>query len=81
MFMAFMDWMGGMSGIMGFVLGLGILAFFIIIGVAVFWLWMLIDLLQRKKFDDKLVWLVALIFLNILGAVLYYFLVYSKRRK
>ena len=81
MFMAFMDWMGGMSGIMGFVLGLGILTFFIIIGVAVFWLWMLIDLLQRKKFDDKLVWLVALIFLNILGAVLYYFLVYSKRRK
>ena len=81
MLMAFMDWMGGMSGIMGFVLGLGILAFFIIIGVAVFWLWMLIDLLQRKKFDDKLVWLVALIFLNILGAVLYYFLVYSKKRR
>lgn len=78
MFMSMMDWMGG---IVGLVVGLGMLAFFIIIGVAVFWMWMLVDLLQRKKFDDKLVWLVALIFLNLLGAILYYFLVYSKRRK
>ena len=77
MLMPLMDWMGSM---IGFMLGLGFLAFAVIIGATAFWLWMLIDLLQRKKFEDKLVWLVAIIFLNILGAILYYFLVYSKKR-
>ena len=47
----------------------------------VFWIWMLIDCLQRKKFEDKLVWILVLIFLNILGAIFYYFLVKSKERK
>ncbi|MFN6992268.1 MAG: PLDc N-terminal domain-containing protein [Fervidobacterium sp.] len=44
----------------------------------VFWIWMLVDCLQRKKFDDKLVWVVVLVFLNILGAILYYFIVKKK---
>jgi len=72
--MPFMDWMGAMMGI-------GFLALPLVILFGVFWIWMLIDLLQRRKFEDKLVWVLVLIFLNVLGAVLYYFLVYSKGRK
>ena len=50
------------------------------IGSVVFWVWMLIDCLERK-FKDKLAWIIVLIFLHVLGAVLYYFLVKSKREK
>lgn len=42
-----------------------------------FWLWMLIDAAKRD-FDDKAVWIVLLIFLNGIGAILYYFII--KRR-
>ncbi|MEM5836637.1 MAG: PLDc N-terminal domain-containing protein [Candidatus Aenigmatarchaeota archaeon] len=52
----------------------GLLSIFALI----FWLWMLIDCLSRKKFEDKLVWVIVLLFLNIIGAILYYFLVKSK---
>ena len=85
MFMSFGDWMNmvgsNWSGsMMNGLVGLGIIGFLIIIGAALFWLWMLVDLLQRKKFEDKLVWVLVVLFLNILGAILYYFLVYSKKR-
>jgi prolipoprotein diacylglyceryltransferase len=53
----------------------------VFVAVFIFWLWMLIDLLQRKKMDDKLIWALILIFLNILGAILYYFLVKVKDKK
>ena len=49
--------------------------------IVIFWIWMLVDCLTRKKFEDKLVWVLVLIFLNILGAFLYYFLVKSKKGK
>ncbi|MEM5802150.1 MAG: PLDc N-terminal domain-containing protein [Candidatus Aenigmatarchaeota archaeon] len=52
----------------------------ILIVAFVFWLKMLIDVLVRKKLEDRLIWVLVLIFLNILGALLYYFLVYRKRR-
>ena len=83
--MSFGDWMGMMGSnwsgnMIGGLIGLGIIGFLIIIGAALFWLWMLVDLLQRKKFEDKLVWVVVVLFLNILGAILYYFLVHSKKR-
>ena len=65
---------------MGFGMTVMVLIFALLLAVGIFWLWMLVDLLQRRKFEDKLVWVLVLIFLNILGAILYYFLVYSKRR-
>lgn len=51
---------------------------FLVVGLiaTIFWFWMLVDLLKRKKFKDKLVWVVVLIFLHVVGAILYYFLVY-----
>lgn len=49
--------------------------------VIVFWLWMFVDCLNKnfKKEMDKLVWVIVLLYLNILGAFLYYFLVKAKR--
>ncbi|MEM5799685.1 MAG: PLDc N-terminal domain-containing protein [Candidatus Aenigmatarchaeota archaeon] len=65
----------------GLFLGLiiGILFLGLLIFAVVFWFWMLVDCLSRKRFDDKLVWVIVLIFLNLLGALLYYFIV--KRKK
>ncbi len=71
---------GALDWMMGFGMTVMVLIFALLLAVGIFWLWMLVDLLQRRKFEDKLVWVLVLIFLNILGAILYYFLVYSKRR-
>jgi uncharacterized membrane protein YphA (DoxX/SURF4 family) len=59
------------------------LAFWVIIAIlaVVFWLWMLIDCLMRDKFQDKLVWILVLVFLHIIGAIIYYFLVKGKDKK
>ncbi len=55
--------------------------------VIIFWLWMFIDCVQRpdNKFpakgkNDKVVWAVTLLWLTILGALLYYVLVKSRTR-
>jgi len=57
-----------------FIIGIVILSF-------VFWIWMLIDCLTRKKFEDKLVWVLVILFLHVIGAILYYFLVKKKNRR
>jgi uncharacterized membrane protein YphA (DoxX/SURF4 family) len=61
----------------GLVLFISVLVIFCI----VFWFWMLIDCLQRKKFEDKLIWVLILVFLNLIGAILYYFLVKHKEKR
>ena len=69
-----------------FAIGLFVMLFFLLIAgfavfIIIFWIAMLIDCLQRKKFEDKLAWVLVLIFLNVLGSVLYYFLVRRKGKK
>ncbi len=66
----------GMSGF-GIIAGLGLLAITIGILLFVFWLWMLVDCLKRDFKGDynKVVWVLVLIFLHILGALIYYFVV------
>ena len=54
------------------------LAILIAIAAFVFWVYMIVDCLKRKKFEDKLVWIVVLVFLHIIGALLYYFIVYRE---
>lgn len=44
----------------------------------VFWVWMLIDAIQNQK-EDRPLWILILIFLNILGAIIYYFAEKRKR--
>jgi len=58
---------------------------FLIIGLFlfIFWICMLVDAIQRKfkGSNDKLVWVLVLIFTNLIGAVIYYFVVYSKVKR
>ena len=45
-----------------------------ILGTA-FWIWMLIDCATResKEGNDKLVWVIIIIFTHLIGAIIYYF--------
>ena len=62
-----------------------LILFFLIIGLFlfIFWILMLVDAVQRKFKgpNDKLVWVLVLIFLNLIGAIIYYFVVYSKVKR
>ena len=66
----------GMRGF-GLFMGLGVVVLIAAAFLLVFWLWMLIDCLKRdfKRDIDKVVWILVLIFLHILGAIVYYFVV------
>ena len=66
----------GMHGF-GLFAGFGLIVVIAALFLFVFWLWMLIDCLKRdfKKDIDKVIWILAIIFLHILGALLYYFIV------
>lgn len=66
----------------------GAMAVFMVLIVlaVIFWLWMLVDCLTRKdrKFpnrggNERLIWVLVLLFLNVIGALLYYFLVKAKK--
>ncbi len=59
-------------------------ALLLILVLSIFWLWALIDCLTRDRADfatsitekhDKLVWLLFIIFLPVIGALAYYFVV------
>ncbi len=85
--MGYGDWGYGMMGNWGWPLAAAGGALLIVAVIAVvFWLWMLIDCLQRpdknfpaKGSNDKLIWAVVLLLTNILGAILYYLMVKSKK--
>ena len=72
----------GMPGF-GMVMGLGAAAVLIGILLFAFWLWMLVDCLKRdfKGGYDKVVWILVMIFLHLLGAAVYYFVVKIKDKK
>lgn len=46
--------------------------------MAGFWLWMLIDVLSNQH-DDKVVWLLVVLFLGPFGALLHYLVARKKR--
>ena len=54
--------------------GFGILGTLLLILTTIFWLWMLIDCLQNRRIQgvEKLVWVLVILFLHVLGAVLYF---------
>ncbi len=74
---------------MQWLLGLGILGmfFFIIVMVAIpllaslFWITMLVDCAARKfkNKNDKIVWILIVIFTHVIGAIMYYMVI--KRKK
>ena len=55
---------------------------FLFVGLVIFglWVWMLIDCAKRE-FDEKLMWIIIIIFAGWIGAILYYFLVKRKLDK
>jgi len=61
-----------------------IVGFFVLFGIAcfIFWLWMLIDCIKRDfiKPNDKIAWVLVVIFIQMVGAIVYYFVVKRKSR-
>jgi uncharacterized PurR-regulated membrane protein YhhQ (DUF165 family) len=49
--------------------------------VFVFWIWMLIDAIKNQGLTDgeKIGWVLAIVFLHIIGSVLYFFIGRPKR--
>ncbi len=62
--------------------GIGLLFFAaIMIATFVFWIMMIVDVIKRdfKKSEEKIVWLLIILFFHFIGALVYYFMV--KRQK
>jgi len=40
----------------------------------IFWVWMLIDCIQNQRLNstEKVIWVLVIIFLNLLGAIIYF---------
>ena len=65
-------------GMMG---GNSTLALILILVLGIFWVWMLVDCLKRSfKGNDKLVWVLVLLFSHIIGAAIYYFVIKAQKR-
>ena len=69
---------GEMLGFGIFFMMIFLVAFFVL--YIVFWIWMLADCLGRKfkGENEKLLWALVILFGNIIGASLYYFMVKHK---
>jgi len=55
----------------------GFLLIFVLLALAtsIFWIWMLIDcLMSSLPSTEKLIWVLVIVFLHILGALLYFFI-------
>lgn len=54
----------------------------IIVGLVAFafWLWMLIDAVSNQE-EDKVIWILVILFVNTLGAIIYYFAARGPRIK
>lgn len=60
----------------GFIeLFIGLLVLPIVLLGTIFWIWMLIDCAVKEKGpgNDKLVWILIILFMHFLGALLYFF--------
>jgi len=59
------------------------LFFLLIIGSLALWIWMLVDCIKRKfkKEDEKIIWLLVIILVQVIGAIIYYFVIKRKDKK
>jgi len=55
---------------------------FLVLAGFAFWVWMIIDCATKEPStgNDKIVWVIIIVFAQIIGAVIYYFLRYRPRR-
>ena len=74
---------GNMSDTVG--VALIVLAVFFVgmlaLAAMAFWIWMLIDAVQNKGLPEgeKIAWVLVIVFLHVLGAILYFFIGHPKR--
>ncbi len=78
--------MAAEAGVVAGIVIMIVLAWLLIMALCIlsfiFWIWMIVDCAQRDmKGDSKVVWILLLIFLGILGAAIYYFVVKRKSKK
>ncbi|PID52099.1 MAG: hypothetical protein CR972_03680 [Candidatus Moraniibacteriota bacterium] len=59
---------------------MGVFFIFLFLGVAL-WIWMLVDAIKNEKDNDLIVWVLVLVFLQIFGAIIYYFVRKRPRNK
>jgi heme A synthase len=54
----------------------GTMALALALFMMVFWIWMLVDAIQNRRLSDgeKVGWVLAIVFLHVLGSVLYFFI-------
>jgi NADH:ubiquinone oxidoreductase subunit 6 (subunit J) len=54
--------------------GFAIIAFVLAIATTIIWIWALVDCLQNPRIQgtEKLVWVLVILFLHILGALIYF---------
>lgn len=71
----------GLAFIGGFLL-IWLLVLALGIASLIFWIFMVVDCAQRDfgtgKDNDKIVWILILVFLGIIGAIIYYFVIKKK---
>jgi len=60
-----------------------LLAVTLVIGLVVFWIWMIVDCAKRnfKKDSDKIIWILVIIFVQVIGAYIYYFVIKRKNKR
>jgi phospholipase D-like protein len=72
------------ASIIGTALGLMAVLIGAVLGIAgfVFWLWMLIHAITNKGLEDveKIVWVLVIIFLPVIGSIIYFFIGRPKGR-
>ena len=53
----------------------------VILAITVFWIWMLVSAAQNKGLSasERIAWVLVVVFLHLLGAILYFFIAYPKR--
>jgi hypothetical protein len=59
----------------------GLVALTLVVAIFVFWIWMLISAVQNKGLTEgeKIAWVLVVVFLHLLGAILYFFIGHPKR--
>ena len=70
-----------MIAIIGLV-GLGLVGAALGVLAMVFWIWMLIDCAtkERSEGNDKLIWILVILFTHLLGALIYFFVRRPQRK-
>jgi uncharacterized membrane protein YqjE len=71
------------------VFGIIVLAFIVLLAIAlgifsfVFWILMIVDAAQRKGLSDgeRIAWILVLVFIGIIGAIIYYFAVKKGKKR